>query len=107
MITFGDFLVQFNEEVEETYEQVSMSKNAKEAVETVMKKYLGNRKFDPIELMELFENACYHAMGKERVDIPELHSAVSNQAKNILHEEPRYTDFPEITFDEAERMRSR
>ncbi len=107
MVTFEEFLTQFNEEVEETFEQIEMSDNAKTAVIIVMKDYLKNRKFNPLELMELFENACYHAMGRDKVSISELRASLNSQAPKIITEHPDYSDFPEMMFDEGGKMRSR
>ncbi len=107
MVTFNEFLIQFNEEVEETFEQVEMDDNAKIAVVTVMKDYLGKRKYDPLELMQLFERACYHAMGKEMENYNELQESVRRQAPTYLTELSEYTNFPERVFEEYEKPRSR
>ena len=106
MVTFKQFLSDFSEEVEETFESVSMTENAKIAVVSVMSNYLGERRFDPIELMELFEMVCVSAMNKSQINREVLEQRVNQAAKAVLTEEPQYSDFPEISFEEAEERRA-
>lgn len=105
MITFNEFLVQFSDEVREIYLGAEMSTNAKIAVISVMRDYLGSRRFDPAELLGLFESVCYSAMHKEVIDKEALATRVRNEVRNYLTD-PDYFREPDITFDEVEERRS-
>ncbi len=106
MITFNEFLTQYSEEIEEVYESVEMSRNAKKAVIFTMKKYLGNKKYDPLELMELFESVCYSSMSMGRVNRVGIQDRVHNEASTYLTEDD-YSREPDITFEEVHERRSR
>lgn len=105
MITFNEFLMQFSDEVEEIYQGAEMSENAKIAVISVMRDYLGSRRFDPVELLGLFESVCYSAMHKDVIDEEALATRVRNEARNYLTD-PDYSREPDITFEEVEERRS-
>jgi hypothetical protein len=103
MLTFNEFLIQFSEEVNEIYQGAEMSRNAKIAVISVMREYLGNRRFDPVELLGLFESVCYTAMHK--VDRDTLLARVGREA-NFYLTDPDYSREPDITFEEVAERRS-
>ena len=105
MLTFNEFLVQFSEEVQEVYSLTMMSENAKIAVVQVMRQYLGNRRFDPAELLGLFESVCYSAMNRTKIDPEELEDRVQHEAAAYLDEQD-YSMEPDITFEEVEERRS-
>ena len=106
MVTFDQFLTEFNEEVEETFEEAMMTENAKIAVVSTMRKYLGNMRFDPLELMELFETVCYSAMHKGQVNRKAIEARFKQEANKFLTTEAKYASEPEITFEEVEERRS-
>ena len=106
MLTFNEFLIQFSEEINEVYQGTEMSKNAKIAVVSVMRQYLGNRRFDPMELLELFESVCYSVMSKDSVIREQLVGRVRNEARTYLTWQPTYDDYPEISFEEVEERRA-
>ena len=106
MVTFDEFLTDFNEEVEETFEEAAMTDNAKIAVVTTMRKYLGNMRFDPLELMGLFETVCYSAMRNGQVNRRDITARFKQEANKFLTTDSQYASEPEITFDEVEERRS-
>lgn len=106
MLTFNEFLIQFSEEVGETYAMAEMSRNAKIAVVSVMRQYLGNRRFDPTELLSLFQTVCMSAMHKGSVAREAIAERFNNEVNTYLTEEPRYASNPEISLEEVEERRS-
>lgn len=105
MLTFEEFLVQFKNEVAEIYALSDMSKNARVAVLSTMKKYLGSARYDSLEMLELFETVCYSAMQKGQVNRKYIEKKVVSDMPTYLTN-PDYSDFPEITFDEAQERGS-
>ena len=107
MVTFAEFLVLFYDEIEEIYESVHMSKNAKKSVVFNMKKYLGNKRFDPISIMNLFESACVSSMNMGSVDRENIKSRINIEGpKEIIDDNYFYT--PDTNFVEIEeRARGR
>jgi len=107
MVTFDEFLANYAENINEIYESVDMSKNAKIAVVSTMRRYLGNKRFDPISLLNLFESVCYASMNKGSVDRANIRSRVTSEGPSYLSGEEDFytpdTDFVEI----EERARGR
>ena len=106
LLTFNEFLIQFNEEIEETYESAGMTKNAKIAVISTMRRHLGNRVFDPLELMELFETVCIASMKNGQVDRKGVIDRFKQTKGAFLTEQPTFRDKPDISFEEVEERRA-
>ena len=101
MISFEEFLVVYGESIKEIYEDVGMSKNAKKAVVSTMRKYLGERKFDPIGMLSLFESVCYGAMEMGHVDKDNIRFRVHSEGRYYLS---GVNDFLEPDIDLVERQ---
>ena len=84
MITFDEFLTQYSNDIAEIYAGAEMSRNAKRAVVSVMRQYMGERKFDPISIRNLFESVCYSAMEKGSVARGAIGRRVVAQGPNEL-----------------------
>ena len=106
MLTFNEFLEQFKEEVEEVFVSTEMSDNAKKAVVEVMGDYLRGRRFDPTELLALFERVCIMSMNKSEQNEKELSERIIDEAPKYLTEQPDYSKEPDITFEEISERRT-
>jgi hypothetical protein len=106
MVTFEEFLVRFNEEIEETFESSELSDNARAVVISTMKRYFRGKKYDPIELMAVFEGVCVATMTKDEPKRKSVLNRIKKEANHYVTEEPDFTRFPDITFEEAEEMRA-
>ena len=82
MVTFEEFLVNFNEEVEETFENTSLSDNARAVVVSTMKKYFAGKKYDPIELMAVLEGVCIATMTHDEVERKSLLGRIRREANH-------------------------
>ena len=107
MVTFAEFLTLYYEEIEELYESVNMSKNAKKSVVFILRKYLGNKRYDPVSLMSLFESACVSSMNMGSVDRDNIKSRIDIEGPNYLIDDD-YFYTPDTNFvDIEERARGR
>ena len=60
-----------------------------------MKQYLGNRRFDPLDLVNLFQTVCYSAVHKGQLSRSIVEAKVSREMDNYLSDDslnPDYTD---------------
>ncbi len=107
MVTFAEFLSLFYEEIEELYESIDMSKNAKKSVVFIMRKYLGNKRYDPVSIMSLFESACISSMSMGSVNRDSIKSRINMEGpKYLIDDDYFYT--PDTNFvDIEERARGR
>ena len=71
-----------------------------------MRKHLGRTRFDPMELMQLFETMCVSAMNKGEVDRPKIADRFKQELPVFLTDEYE-TNFSDIVFEEPEERRSR
>ena len=103
MVTFDEFLIAYDDVVEEAYEDLGLTETAKEAVVTIMKKYLGNRRFDPLDLINLFQTVCYSAMHRGQLSRKRIEDKVSNEMENYFTEAGLEGDFTADSFPDREK----
>ncbi len=102
MITFDEFLVQYNDVVAEAYEELGLSNTAKEAIVTIMRKYLGNRRFDPVDLINLFQTVCYSAMHRGQLSRKAIEEKVNREMDKYLADEGYDNEYTEESFRNVE-----
>ena len=108
MVTFEEFLVNFNEEVEETFESAFLSDNARAVVISTMKRYFAGKKYDPIELMSVLEGVCVAAMTHDEIERKSILDRIQREANHYVTAEPEYAwDLNSPYVEEDRRTRGR
>ena len=102
MITFDEFLVQYSDVVAEAYEELGLTNTAKKAIVTIMRNYLGNRRFDPVDLINLFQTVCYSAMHRGQLSRKTIEEKVSGEMDKYLADEGYDNEYTEESFPNIE-----
>ena len=84
MVTFEEFLVEYHDKVAEAYESLGLTKNARKAIVSTMRKYLGDRRFDPMDLLNLFQTVCYSAMHRGQLSRKVIENKIVSEMDDFL-----------------------
>ena len=104
MITFDEFLEEYNDQVQEAYESNGMDEGAIDVVVSTMKRYLGNRRYDPMSLLNVFQSVCYSAMAKSHHNSREIKKRFAQEAENYLEDT---NDYSNVISDNEAAMEER